>query len=120
MAWAGTLFIPWFRLLEGHMTFDGWTPALERLVAFGRERGYVTHGKLNAALPCDEVSSEMIEAVLAMLSDYGIDVVEGGGAADDETAIGGPRKPLSPLPLQSGAEAPLDQGCFGDAASRTR
>jgi hypothetical protein len=50
------------------ITFDGWTPALERLLAFRRERGYVTHGELNAALPCDEVSPEMIEAVLAVPS----------------------------------------------------
>lgn len=92
------------------MTFNGWTPALERFIAFGRERGHVTYDEFNAALPCDEVSSEMIEAVMTMLSDHGIDVVEGDGSADGEAAIGRPRKPLSPLPYQSGAEAPLDQG----------
>ena len=102
------------------MTFDSWTPAVERLVAFGRERGYVTYDELNVALPCDEVSSEMIEALLAMLSDYGVNIVEGGGAADGEAAIGRPRKPLSPSPLQAGAEATLDQGCFENSASRTR
>ncbi|MBK1659972.1 hypothetical protein E2C05_19645 [Paracraurococcus ruber] len=54
--------------------------AMRQLVARGQARGYVTVAELNAALPSDEVSSEVIEDHLATLSDLGIDLVE----AEDE------------------------------------
>jgi hypothetical protein len=91
-----------------NMTFDAWTPALKRLVVIGSERGYVTVGELNAALPSDGLSSEMLEGTMAMLSDVGIDLVAGHDTEDGEAVSGNPRKPLTPLPLHSGAEAPLD------------
>ncbi|MBF0392602.1 MAG: RNA polymerase sigma factor RpoD, partial [Alphaproteobacteria bacterium] len=50
--------------------------AVKRMVARGKERGYVTYDELNAALPPDEVSSEQIEDTMAMLSELGINVVE--------------------------------------------
>ncbi|MBY0430862.1 MAG: RNA polymerase sigma factor RpoD, partial [Rhodospirillales bacterium] len=50
--------------------------AVKRMVARGRERGYVTYDELNAALPPDEVSSEQIEDTMAMLSEMGINIVE--------------------------------------------
>ncbi|MBX9635681.1 MAG: RNA polymerase sigma factor RpoD, partial [Magnetospirillum sp.] len=50
--------------------------AVKKMVARGKERGYVTYDELNAALPPDEVSSEQIEDTMAMLSELGINVVE--------------------------------------------
>ncbi|MGE5505022.1 MAG: RNA polymerase sigma factor region1.1 domain-containing protein, partial [Actinomycetota bacterium] len=50
--------------------------AVKKMVARGRERGYVTYDELNAAMPPDEVSSEQIEDTMAMLSELGINVVE--------------------------------------------
>ncbi|MBW7851108.1 MAG: RNA polymerase sigma factor RpoD [Rhodospirillales bacterium] len=50
--------------------------AVKRMVARGKERGYVTYDELNAALPPDEVSSEQIEDTMAMLSEMGINIVE--------------------------------------------
>ncbi|MBF0333597.1 MAG: RNA polymerase sigma factor RpoD [Alphaproteobacteria bacterium] len=50
--------------------------AVKRMVARGKERGYVTYDELNSALPPDEVSSEQIEDTMAMLSELGINVVE--------------------------------------------
>ncbi|HLO78859.1 MAG TPA: RNA polymerase sigma factor RpoD, partial [Magnetospirillum sp.] len=50
--------------------------AVKKMVARGRERGYVTYDELNTALPPDEVSSEQIEDTMAMLSELGINVVE--------------------------------------------
>ena len=90
------------------MTSGAWTPALERFVAVGRERGHVTVADINAALPCREVSAEMVEDLLATLSSAGAVVTEGDGPPDDEVAAGNPRRPLSPLPPQSEADAPLD------------
>jgi len=49
---------------------------VKRLVARGKERGYVTYDELNSALPPDQVSSEQIEGTMTMLSEMGINVVE--------------------------------------------
>ena len=51
-------------------------PRVKKLIARGKERGYVTYDELNAALPQDQVSSEQIEDTMAMLSEMGINVVE--------------------------------------------
>ncbi len=56
---------------------DSAIQALKKMVARGRERGYVTYDELNKALPPEKVSSEHIEDVLAQLSEMGINVIEG-------------------------------------------
>ena len=61
--------------VEG-VLLDTLTAAVKKLIARGRERGYVTYDELNAALPADQVSSEMIEDTMAMLREIGISVVE--------------------------------------------
>ncbi|HEX5453428.1 MAG TPA: RNA polymerase sigma factor RpoD [Stellaceae bacterium] len=50
--------------------------AIKKMVARGKERGYLTYDELNAALPQDQVSSEQIEDTMTMLSELGINVVE--------------------------------------------
>ena len=50
--------------------------AVKKMVARGKERGYITYDELNSALPPDEVSSEQIEDTMAMLSEMGINLVE--------------------------------------------
>src|SRR6202043_2207149 len=50
--------------------------AIKKMVAKGKERGYVTYDEVNAALPTEQVSSEQIEDTLSMLSELGINVVE--------------------------------------------
>jgi len=60
---------------------------VKKMVARGRERGYVTYDELNAALPPEEASSEQIEDTMAMLSEMGINIVEseeGEEAAPEE------------------------------------
>jgi RNA polymerase primary sigma factor len=51
--------------------------AIKKMVVRGKERGYLTYDELNAALPPDQVSSEQIEDTMTMLSELGINVVEG-------------------------------------------
>ncbi|MFQ3623052.1 MAG: RNA polymerase sigma factor RpoD [Acetobacteraceae bacterium] len=65
---------------------DTQSAAVKKLVARGRERGYVTYDEVNAALPQGQVSSEQIEDTLAMLSELGINVVEAEEADDPEAA----------------------------------
>jgi RNA polymerase primary sigma factor len=55
---------------------DSVQAAIRKMMARGKERGYVTYDDLNAALPADQVSSEQIEDTMAQLSEAGINVVE--------------------------------------------
>jgi RNA polymerase primary sigma factor len=65
---------------------DSVQAAIRKMVARGKERGYVTYDDLNAALPADQVSSEQIEDTMAMLSEAGINVVE-SEEGEDNTAV---------------------------------
>jgi RNA polymerase primary sigma factor len=50
--------------------------AIKKMVARGKERGYVTYDEVNAALPQDQVSAEQIEDTMTMLSELGINLIE--------------------------------------------
>jgi len=65
---------------------DSVQAAIRKMVARGKERGYVTYDDLNAALPADQVSSEQIEDTMAMLSEAGINVVESEEGEDASAA----------------------------------
>jgi len=71
--------------VEG-VLLDIQSAAVKKLVARGKERGYVTYDELNAALPSEQVSSETIEDTMAMLSDLGINVVENEESEDGDAA----------------------------------
>src|SRR3954463_12682960 len=55
---------------------DSIATAIKKMVARGKERGYLTYDELNAALPQDQVSSEQIEDTMTMLSELGINLIE--------------------------------------------
>ncbi|MBK8176553.1 MAG: RNA polymerase sigma factor RpoD [Rhodospirillales bacterium] len=55
---------------------DSLGAGIKRMIARGKERGYVTYDELNGALPPEQVSSEQIEDTMAMLSEIGINVIE--------------------------------------------
>jgi RNA polymerase primary sigma factor len=55
---------------------DAVAAAIKKMLARGRERGYVTYDELNGALPQDQVSSEQIEDTMTMLSELGVNVIE--------------------------------------------
>src|SRR3954454_18334857 len=55
---------------------DSIAVAIKKMVARGKERGYLTYDDLNAALPQDQVSSEQIEDTMTMLSELGINLIE--------------------------------------------
>ncbi|PWV97678.1 RNA polymerase RpoD-like sigma 70 subunit [Hoeflea marina] len=60
--------------------------AVKKMIKTSKKRGYVTMDELNAVLPSEEVTSEQIEDILAMLSDMGINVVEEDEASEDSPA----------------------------------
>ena len=49
------------------------------MIKQAKKRGYVTYEQLNAVMPSEEVTSEKIEDVLAIMNEMGIDVVETEG-----------------------------------------
>src|SRR6516165_2043230 len=61
---------------------------IEKLVARGSERGYVTYDELSATLPLDRLSSEEIEDTLTMLSELGITVTESDDSEDPVAPVG--------------------------------
>ncbi len=73
--------------------------AVKRLLKLAKKRGWVTQDELNAVLPSEEISSDQIEDMNAMLSEMGINVVdaedaeeaekEGADAPDEEESEGG-------------------------------
>ncbi len=71
--------------------------AVKKMIKAAKKRGSVTYAELNAVLPSEEVSSDQIEDVYAMLSEMGIAVVEaedqeegeGEEGGDEEEAEGG-------------------------------
>ncbi|HME23162.1 MAG TPA: RNA polymerase sigma factor RpoD [Acetobacteraceae bacterium] len=66
---------------------DVQTAAVKRLIARGKERGYITFDELNQILPPDQNSSEQIEDVMANFSEMGIQVVESEETEDGEAPV---------------------------------
>jgi RNA polymerase primary sigma factor len=60
--------------------------AVKKMIKAAKKRGYVTHDELNAVLPSEEVSSDQIEDIYAMLNEMGINVVEAEEAEPGEQA----------------------------------
>ena len=65
--------------------------AVKRMLKVAKKRGWVTQDELNAVLPSEEISSDQIEDMNAMLSEMGINVVDNEDAeeAEKESADGG-------------------------------
>ncbi|WP_424811252.1 RNA polymerase sigma factor RpoD [Roseococcus sp. YIM B11640] len=69
--------------VEG-VLLDITSAAVKKLIARGKERGYVTYDEVNAAMPQEQVSSEFIEDTLSSLSEAGINVVEAEESEEGE------------------------------------
>ncbi|MEI7806780.1 MAG: RNA polymerase sigma factor region1.1 domain-containing protein, partial [Hyphomicrobiales bacterium] len=97
--------------------------AVKKMIKGAKKRGYVTYQQLNAVLPSEEVTSEQIEDILAMLSEMGINVVETEDveaedgeakepeeADDEEESEGGELVESKPkLPAKSEAKEPSER-----------
>ena len=49
---------------------------VRKMITQAKHRGYITYDELNNVMPPDQVSSEQIEDIMAMLSEMGINVIE--------------------------------------------
>ena len=57
--------------------------AVKKLIAKGKERGFISIDELNAALPQDQVSTDQIEDTMTLLSEMGINVIDNEEAESD-------------------------------------
>ena len=64
------------------ISLDASIDSIKKLIAKGKERGYVTYDELNESLPSDQLSSEQIEDTLAMLSEMGVNVIDADEAEE--------------------------------------
>ena len=87
--------------------------AVKRLIARGKERGYITFDELNAVLPSEQNSSEQIEDVMANLNEMGIQVVE-----NEETEDGDPAA-VKPAEKAEEAEEEASGNIDEETAGRT-
>jgi RNA polymerase primary sigma factor len=94
--------------------------AVTKMIKQAKKRGYVTHQQLNAVVPSEEVTSEQIEHILAMLNEMGINVVETEEAeaeeeepreeAESEETESGELVEVTPkMPAKSEAREPIER-----------
>jgi RNA polymerase primary sigma factor len=67
--------------------------AVKKMIKQAKKRGYVTYEQLNSVMPSEEVTSEKIEDVLAMMSEMGINVVETEETESEEAEEEGREEP---------------------------
>ncbi|GER07378.1 hypothetical protein JCM17843_16880 [Kordiimonadales bacterium JCM 17843] len=79
---------------------DGDSPILDlseasvkKMILRAKERGYISYDELNKALPSEEMSSEKIEDVMSLLSEMGINVIEGEEPDEDSDTEEASAKP---------------------------
>jgi len=60
--------------------------AVKKMIAQAKARGTITYDELNKVLPSDQVSSEQIEDVMALLSEMGVNVIEAEEAEAEDAA----------------------------------
>ncbi|HXW39977.1 MAG TPA: RNA polymerase sigma factor region1.1 domain-containing protein, partial [Xanthobacteraceae bacterium] len=93
--------------------------AVKKMIKGAKKRGYVTYEQLNAVMPSEEVTSEKIEDVLAMMNEMGINVVEteeteaddADDEAEEEESEGGEIVEVAPAktPAKSEAREPAER-----------
>ncbi len=93
--------------------------AVKKMIKSAKKRGYVTYEQLNAVMPSEEVTSEKIEDILAMMNEMGINVVETeeaeaedgeGEEAEEEEAEGGEVVEVAPkTPAKTEAKEPSER-----------
>ena len=88
--------------------------AVKKMIATARTRGYITYDELNEVLPPDQVTSEQIEDVMAMLSEMGINLVDNDEAEDEDS-----REDAPPIAEDGGSRELAMTSVGGEALDRT-
>ncbi len=88
--------------------------AVKKMISTAKARGYITYDELNEVLPPEQVASEQIEDVMAMLSEMGINVIEGDEGEEDDS--GGDTEVVE---TESGSRELATTSAGGEALDRT-
>ena len=64
-------------------SLDAAQQTIKTLLKLGKDRGFVTHDELNAALPAEEYTSEQIDDVMSTLNEMGVSVVDSAESDED-------------------------------------
>ena len=99
---------------------DSFGSALKKLIAKGKELGYITIEELNQALPSEKETSDQIEDIMAAISDMEISIISADETEDfddegGETESGRERPDALGRP---GADVPEGNGHRGTAVAR--
>jgi len=89
-------------------------PSLKRLIARGKDRGYITYDELNEALPQNQLSSDQIDEAMTMIAEMGISVVDSDEVDETLTEVEQPAQELTGF--ETGFEAEEEAG---ESAGRT-
>ncbi|NOZ32429.1 MAG: RNA polymerase sigma factor RpoD [Alphaproteobacteria bacterium] len=87
--------------------------AVKKMIKTAKKRGFVTYEELNEVMPSEEVTSEQIEDVMAMLSDMGINVVDEDEVEETESAA-------SPAAAKTGTDVAAATGTAIASKSNAR
>ena len=68
---------------------------LDRLIAMGKQKGFLTYDEVNDALPSDIVSLDQLDDIMMMFGAMDIEVVDSAKAGRLPSEIGRPRRPPS-------------------------
>ncbi|MER2605083.1 MAG: RNA polymerase sigma factor region1.1 domain-containing protein, partial [Siculibacillus sp.] len=94
--------------------------AVKRMIKTAKKRGFVTYDELNDVLPSEQVASEQIEDILAMLNEMGINVVETEEAeSEEEGAAKEEDEPESTDLVESQSSVPARTTTAREPADRT-
>jgi len=67
---------------------DALAAAVKKLVAKGKEQGYLSEEEIDGAIPPDQITHEQREDILARLSEMGINIVDGEESEEKEQDSG--------------------------------
>lgn len=90
-------------------------PSLKRLIARGKERGYITYDELNETLPQNQLSSDQIDEAMTMIAEMGISIVDSDEVDETLTEVEQPSRELTGF--ETGFEA--EEEAAESAAGRT-
>ncbi len=85
--------------------------AVKQMVKRAKERGYITYDEINQYLPSDQVSSEQIEDIMALLNEMGVNVIEAEEAEDENASEVGDsgKEPGKALATTASATTTMDR-----------
>ncbi|MCE3230182.1 MAG: rpoD [Alphaproteobacteria bacterium] len=70
-------------------------PSLKRLIARGKDRGYITYDELNETLPQNQLSSDQIDEAMTMIAEMGISIVDSDEVDETLTEVEQPTRELT-------------------------